>query len=226
MLSFSALPPFALFLRVFCFCSSVCQSQSLFLVRSRPPLLPRKVDDDEVVHQGWLVAGAAGGEGGGRGAWTAKTVKRPPQQPAHPQYANYWALLTPCHIQHSPNTPTTGLCERGNDTSKSTGASSRQNAATRCNMRREERVTVQGPVKEQQPDGMSHGGESATAELQGPFANPNPQCLAYHRISRHTTAVQKSIQMVCVSGTGGRAGQSRGDLPDRDEPSAGNLRRM
>ena len=25
-------------------------------------------------------------------------------------------------------------------------------------MRREERVTVQGPVKEQQPDGMSHGG--------------------------------------------------------------------
>ena len=25
-------------------------------------------------------------------------------------------------------------------------------------MRREERVTVQGPVKKQQPDGMSHGG--------------------------------------------------------------------
>ena len=25
-------------------------------------------------------------------------------------------------------------------------------------MRREERVTVQGPVKEQHPDGMSHGG--------------------------------------------------------------------
>ena len=30
--------------------------------------------------------------------------------------------------------------------------------ATRRNMRREERVTVQGPVKEQQPDGMSHRG--------------------------------------------------------------------
>ena len=29
---------------------------------------------------------------------------------------------------------------------------------TRRNMRREERVTVQGPVKEQQPDGMSHRG--------------------------------------------------------------------
>ena len=62
---------------------------------------------------------------------------------------------TPCHIQHSPNT---GLRERGNDTSKSTGRSGWQKAATRRNIRREERVTVQGPVKEQQPDGMSHRG--------------------------------------------------------------------
>ena len=44
--------------------------------------------------------------------------------------------------------------------SQSTGRSGRQNAATRRNMRREERVTVQGPVKEQQPDGMSHRGEA------------------------------------------------------------------
>ena len=65
---------------------------------------------------------------------------------------------TPCHIQHSPGTPTTGLRERGNDTSRSTGRSGRQNAATRRNMRREEWLTVQGPVKEQQPDGMSHRG--------------------------------------------------------------------
>ena len=65
---------------------------------------------------------------------------------------------TPCLIQHSPGTPTTGLRERGNNTSGSTGRSGRQNASTRRNMRREERVTVQGPVKEQQPDGMSHGG--------------------------------------------------------------------
>ena len=70
------------------------------------------------------------------------------------------------HIQHSPNTPTTGLRERGNDTSKSTGRSGRQNAATRRNMRREERVTVQGPVKKQQPDGgMSHGGSEAKKSL-------------------------------------------------------------
>ena len=68
------------------------------------------------------------------------------------------------HIQHSPGTPTTGLRERGNDTSKSTGRSGRQNAATRRNMRREERVTVQGPVKEQQPDGMSHRGGGAEAK--------------------------------------------------------------
>ena len=65
----------------------------------------------------------------------------------------------PRHIQHSPGTPTTGLRERGNDTSRSTGRSGRQNAATRRNMRRGERVTVQGPVKEQPPDGMSHRGQ-------------------------------------------------------------------
>ena len=48
-----------------------------------------------------------------------------------------------------------GMCmERGNDTSKSTGRSGRQNAATRRNMQREERATVQGLVKEQQPDGI------------------------------------------------------------------------
>ena len=40
-----------------------------------------------------------------------------------------------------------GLRERGNDTSRSTGRSRRQNAATPRSMRREERVTVQGPVK-------------------------------------------------------------------------------
>ena len=97
-----------------------------------------------------------------RGAWTAKTVKRPRQQSAHPQCANYWALLTRKRhtMPHSaqPHTPTTGLRKRGNDTSKSTGRSGRQKAATRRNMRREEQVTVQGPVKEHQPDGMSHRG--------------------------------------------------------------------
>ena len=57
------------------------------------------------------------------------------------------------------------LREHGHDTSKSTGCSGRQKAATRRNMRREERVTVQGPIKEQQPDGMSHKLMNATVEI-------------------------------------------------------------
>ena len=67
----------------------------------------------------------------------------------------------------APAQPTTGLHERGNDTSKSTGHSGRQKAATRRNMRREERVTVQGPVKKQ-PDGSSHrGGAGGMGFLAG-----------------------------------------------------------
>ena len=53
---------------------------------------------------------------------------------------------------------TTGHCEGGNDTSITTGRSGPQNAATRRNTRREERVTVQGPIKKEEPDGMLHGG--------------------------------------------------------------------
>ena len=63
---------------------------------------------------------------------------------------------------------------------RSTGRSGRQNAATRRNMRREERVTVQGPVKEQQPDGMSHGGGGGGPgpiawTLPQPLCNPMPK---------------------------------------------------
>ena len=79
-------------------------------------------------------------------------------------------------VQHSPNTPTTGLCERGNDTSRSTGRSGRQNAATRRNMRREERGTVQGPVKKQQPDGMSHRGGGGGAGVKN---ESQVTCLTY-----------------------------------------------
>ena len=67
-------------------------------------------------------------------------------------------MVLPGGAADSPNTPTTGFRERRNDTSGSTGRSGRQKVVTRRNMRREERVTVQGPVKEQQPDGMSHRG--------------------------------------------------------------------
>ena len=93
---------------------------------------------------------------------TAKTVNRPPQQPAQPPIRQ---LLGAADAQtahpatsSTPGAPTTGLRERGNNTSRSTGRSGRQNTATQRNMRREKRGTVQGPVKKQQPDGMSHGG--------------------------------------------------------------------
>ena len=106
-----------------------------------------------------------------RGAWTAKTVKRPRQQPAHPQYANYWAPLTlkPHTMPHSAQPQDTNYwaLRSGNDTSKSTGRSGRQKAATQRNMRREERVTVQGPVKEQQPDGMSRRGQESLSPTEG-----------------------------------------------------------
>ena len=74
------------------------------------------------------------------------------------------------HIQHSPGTPTTGL------RSRSTGRSGRQNAATRRNMRREERVTVQGPVKKQRPNGMSHRGGGGGCVYAGGEAPPPLQC--------------------------------------------------
>ena len=72
--------------------------------------------------------------------------------------------------QHSPGTPTTALRERGNNTSGSTGRSSGQNAATRRNMRRDERVTVQGPLKKQQPDVVSHRGGGGTHPPTHPHA--------------------------------------------------------
>ena len=109
----------------------------------------------------------AGGGGGRDNAWRS----RAPGPHAHGNAARQvvdglWTEVCgqqkesndPRNNQHSPNTPTTGLRKRGNNTSRSTGRSGRQKAATRRNMRREERVTVRGPVKEQQPDGMSQRG--------------------------------------------------------------------
>ena len=93
--------------------------------------------------------------------WTAKTVKRPPQQPAQPQYANYWAPLTrKRHTLPHPAQPqhTNHWAPRTRKQHQQEHRPQRPTAATRCNMRREERVTVQGPVKKQQPDGMSHRG--------------------------------------------------------------------
>ena len=91
--------------------------------------------------------------GGGRledggGAWAAKTVN----DPATTTTTVVRQLLGTTNAQTAPtttNTATTGHRERGNDTSRSTVRSDRQHATTQRSMRREERVTVQGPVKKQ-----------------------------------------------------------------------------
>ena len=44
-------------------------------------------------------------------------------------------------------------------------------------MQREERVTVQGPIKEQQPDGMSHRGASGGLKVQKVFIECGPKVL-------------------------------------------------
>ena len=85
----------------------------------------------------------AGGQWLGRGwaPWNGGGGYLPPHTPpAQPQHTNDWAPRTRKRHQqeHRLQRPT----ER----------------SARHNMRREERVTVQGPVKEQQPNGISHGG--------------------------------------------------------------------
>ena len=76
-----------------------------------------------------------------------------PQQPAQPRHTNHWAPQTRKRHQQEH----------------------RPNAATRRNMRREDRVTVQGPVKKQQPDGMSHrGGASPRVPPRRQKPDPDP----------------------------------------------------
>ena len=42
-------------------------------------------------------------------------------------------------------------------------------------------MTVQGPVKEQQPDGMSHGGDLVGGYVRGQFASFNSRKVAKFR---------------------------------------------
>ena len=78
-----------------------------------------------------------------------------PPHPAQPQHTNDWAPRTRKQHQqeHRPQRPT--------------------EPATRRSMRREERVTVQGPVKRQQPDGMSHGGGVGGSEAPKVYCTSN-----------------------------------------------------
>ena len=97
-----------------------------------------------------------------RGAWTAKTVKQPWQQPAHPQYTNYWAPLTRKRhtMPHSAQPQHTNYWalrtqkrhQQEHRPQRPTGSSNpTQHAKGKTG-------DCPGPVKEQQPDGMSHGG--------------------------------------------------------------------
>ena len=129
--------------------------------------------------------------GGGGAAWAAKTVERPPQQPAQPPARQLLgtanAQTAPAATGTAPAHQTTGLRERGNDTGRSTGRSGRQNAATRRNMRREERVTVQGPV----PEFLPGGGGAQTG--QGTRYAP------HHPLLHNTLSPQVSLrQCACA----------------------------
>ena len=71
-------------------------------------------------------------------------------------------------------------------------------AATRRNMQREERVTVQGPVKEQQPNGMSHGGGGRVCPGKEHFSLPPPP-FPLPPLSRSAYPSQVDV-WACVSG--------------------------
>ena len=62
-------------------------------------------------------------------------------------------------------------------------------------MRREERVTVQGPVKEQQPDGMSHRGEGLPPSQC--ILGPPPSRLQYCGVGRHSMTLQQRARRRC-----------------------------
>ena len=65
---------------------------------------------------------------------------------------------TPATTGTTPVHQLLGPLECGNNTTRNTSCSDRQKTLARHSSRREERVTVQGLVKKQYLDEMSHGG--------------------------------------------------------------------
>ena len=101
-----------------------------------------------------------------------------------------------------------GSATHGKDTSnKSTGRSGRQKAATRRNMRREERVTVQGLVKKQQPDGMSsrEGGGGCIAQIM----SSTVRCC---RVTSRVSAFLIQVMMLVIGRVAEHASAGDGDL--------------
>ena len=87
---------------------------------------------------------ACGGRPGRGGERAAKTVKRPPQRPAQPPVRQLLGSANAATTTHG--TPA---------------------AAAQRSTSRDERVTVQGPGKKPQPDGILHGGH-----MGGRFSSP------------------------------------------------------
>ena len=70
-------------------------------------------------------------------------------------------------------------------------------------MRREERVTVQGPVKEQQPDRMSHRGATQGKGWHAPFPKRYAALPDHHKYLTKTPKTPKTRHGgggACVSG--------------------------
>ena len=94
------------------------------------------------------------------GLWTEvceqqKQSNDPHNNQHNPQYANYWAPLTrKRHIPPQPAQPqhTNHWAPRTRKRHQQEHRPQRPTQRSDRNTRREERVTVQGPVKEQQPD--------------------------------------------------------------------------
>ena len=105
-----------------------------------------------------------GEAGGGRplsGVWAGKSVKRPLWQPAQPRYADYWAplahkrhLLQPAQPQYT-NDGASRTRKRHQQEHRPQRPTKRSDPTQHAKGRTGD---CPGPIKKQQPDGMSHGG--------------------------------------------------------------------
>ena len=118
----------------------------------------------------WQRGEAGGGRPGqhveGWSNWASRMRKRGEACGGRPGREGEWSKnrkTIPATTSTTPSVPTTGHHQSGNDITRNTGRSGRQKALTRRSMRREERVTVQGPVKKPQPDGTSNKGGGGQA---------------------------------------------------------------
>ena len=137
------------------------------------------------------------------GEWAAHTVKRPPR----------------------PR-------QRGNDTTRHTGRSGRQNAVTQRNMRREERVTVQGPVKKQRPEECHAGGLAPNSPSDRLGVAVFSMRIGLHILSLRTACVnargftQRTTHIRCPEGAGSRAAERHDRRGHRVHQSAVAERRV